>query len=246
MSTTSSVHPDLSPISTRLSRLAALNHAELEALQLAANASKRFPARRELVAEGAPLREPRALLSGWACRQRITIDGRRQILSFLLPGDLIGVCRHSNPIASTSILSLTELILCPVPAADGAEGLAEAYARSGALEEHQFLAQITRLGRLDARERMADWFLETRERLMLAGLGGGDEFPLPLTQEMLADALGLTSVHVNRTLQGLRRDGLLALRGGMISLPDPQRLEELVDFRPARVSADDCATAASR
>ena len=228
--------PNTSPL---LARLARLDGSEIEALRMAESRQRRAPARRELIAEGEPIRERQALLAGWAYRQRILIDGRRQVLSFLLPGDLIGVCQHTNPLAATTILAINELTIGPVPTADPGSGLSEAYARSAALEEHYFLNQITRLGRLDAYERLADWLLEIRERLALAGLAITDQFPLPLTQEMLADAPGLTSVHVNRTLQTMRRDGLIVLRGGMISFPDRNRLEKLVDYRPARVSADD-------
>lgn len=229
--------PGMSILSTRLSRLTQLQPADVEMLQAAERDQHRFPARRELIREGEPVRERRALLSGWACRQRILSDGRRQILGFLLPGDLIGVCQHSAPLASTTILAITEIVTCPVPAAEPASGLAEAYARSAALEEHHMLAQITRLGRLNACERLADWLLETQDRLGFVGLSTADQFPLPITQEMLADALGLTSVHVNRTLQAMRRDGLLTSRSGMISFPDRRRLEDMIDYKPARVSA---------
>lgn len=238
MSTLKAALPNAPPLSRRLSRLAELEPAEIEALQAAEREQRRSPARRELVKEGEPIRARRALLSGWACRQRILSDGRRQILGFLLPGDLIGVCQHSNPLASTTIVATTEVTMCSVPTAEPGSGLAEALARSAALEEHYLLAHIIRLGRLNAYERLADWLLETQERLAFVGLPAADQFPLPLTQEMLADALGLTSVHVNRTLQSMRRDGLLTLRGGMMSLPDRGRLEKLVDFRPARVSLD--------
>ena len=238
MSTSTGPVPAMSPLATRLSALAPLKATELEALNAAERDQRRSPARRELVAEGEPVVGPRAMLSGWACRQRILADGRRQILSFLLPGDLIGACRQTNPLAFTAVLAITEVVTCAVPAAEPGSGLAEAYARSAALEEHQFLAQITRLGRFNAYERLADWFLETGERLAVAGLSAADHFPLPLTQELLADALGLTSVHVNRMLQALRGDGLLTSRGGTISLPDPSRLAKLVDYKPARVSSD--------
>jgi CRP-like cAMP-binding protein len=225
-------------LATRLLRLATLEPLELQALQMAEREHRRRPPRRELITEGAPLRERFALLSGWACRQRILRDGRRQILGFLLPGDLIGMCRHANPIAATTIVAVTEVVTCPVPDAGPGSGLSEAYARSAALEEQFFLAHIMRLGRLNAYERMADWLLETQDRLAAAGLSLGNEFPLPLTQEMLADALGLTSVHVNRTLKALRLDGLVTSRGGMISLSGRGQLERLVDYKPARVSSD--------
>lgn len=220
-----------SPIMTRLSRLAKLNDAERAALSAAATDRRHWPARREIVPEGAPIRESCAILSGWACRQRILHDGRRQILNFLIPGDLIGVSHHGNPVASATTLAVTDVTTCVLPSAPAGSGLAEAYAFCAALEDHHNLAQITRLGRLSAAERIADWLLETQERLLLAGLAVGDELPFPLTQEFLADTLGLTSVHVNRTLQAMRHNGLLASRSGTMTLTDPQRLREMVGYR---------------
>ena len=110
----------------------------------------------------------------------------------------------------------------------------DAYALSAALDEHYLMAQITRLGRFSASERLIDWMLETQERLMLAGLADGNRLSVPLTQEFLADTLGLTSGHVNRTLQALRRENLLTIADGTIVLLDQQRLEKMVHFKPAR------------
>src|SRR4051812_2192373 len=188
----------------RLEALAELAAVESGAIRQAAAFPKRVEPRREILAEGWPVGEPMILLSGWACRTRNFWDGRRQILSFLLPGDLIGMCRHSQPLAATTVTALTPVSLCRAPAPrEGAAGtgLAEAYAASGALEEYYLFRQIARLGRLSAYERLIDWTLEMHERLALAGLAGPDRFPMPLTQEAIADTLGLTSVHVNRTLQ---------------------------------------------
>ena len=238
MATVQAPEPRPTSFTTRLSRLTPLAAPELAILQDAERDQRRTPARRELIGEGQQIRERRALVSGWACRQRILKDGQRQVLSFLLPGDLIGVCRHSNPIALTTILAIHEVTTCAAPHPE-TSGLAEAYARSAALEEHHFIAQIIRLGRLNAYERLADWLLETSDRLALVDLAAEDRFALPITQEMLADALGLTSVHVNRTLQAMRRDGLVHLQGGMISLPDRGRLVRLVDYKPARVCFKD-------
>lgn len=230
--------PHVSPLSTRLARLAPLDDAEKGMLQVAERDRRHWPVRRELVVEGEPTREARALLSGWACRQRISSDGRRQILSVLLPGDMIGMCQHSSPLAPTTVVAITEVTTCLVPAAQPGSGLAESYARSAALEQFHLLAQITRLGRMSAYERLGDWLLETKDRLALVDPSAADQFPFPLTQEMLADVLGLTSVHVNRMLQALRRDGLLSLQGGVVSFPDRARLEQLVWHKPARISLD--------
>ncbi|HVF95361.1 MAG TPA: Crp/Fnr family transcriptional regulator [Sphingomonas sp.] len=226
-----------SALVTRLSRLAPLGDADYRAIALAERDQRRWPARREILGEGEPIRERRAIVSGWACRQRILADGQRQIISFLLPGDLIGMCRHRNPVASTSILAVSEVVTCTVPDAPSEDGpLAQAYALSSAMEQHYLLAQITRLGRLSALERLADWILEIQERLAFADLSEGDQLPVPLTQEFLADTLGLTSVHVNRTLNTMRRDGLLTSRGGTIVLADRDRLEKMVGYQRARVT----------
>lgn len=238
MTTVLQPRPSPSSLSTRLSQLAPLDDRELAALHGAEREARRHRARSELMREGEPIRERRALLSGWACRQRILIEGQRQVLSFLLPGDLMGACHHPNPLAATTVVTVTEAMTCALPDAEPGTALAAAIARSGALEEHHLMAQITRLGRLDAYQRIVDWLLETCDRLLTVGLATPSEFPMPLTQELLADTLGLTSVHVNRMIQALRRDGLLASRGGVFTLPDRRRLEKLVDYKRARVSSD--------
>lgn len=231
-----SAHPGTSPAIRRLSALANLSPTDVEQLRVAAGAARTLPSRREFVTEGEPIREPRIVLSGWACRTHVLRDGRRQVLSFLLPGDLLGVCGQANPVAPASVLAVTEVVICSAPNAADGGGLAEAYAMSAAIGEHYLLRQVTRLGRLNAYERLADWLLEIRERLALAGLADGGQFAMPLTQEVLGDTLGLTSVHVNRTIQALRSDGLLTLRGGQVSLPDVPRLAALAEHRPVHVA----------
>lgn len=211
--------------------MAALDAVTMDALGVAERDQRRSPARREMVAEGDVIRKPHAVLSGWAFQQRILTDGRRQILNFLIPGDLIGMSSHRNPAASSSIVAVTEVVTCALPTADAGSELAEAYALSAALEKHYLVEHTVRLGRLTAQERLIDWFLEMQGRLTLAGLASGDEFAVPLTQELLADSLGLTNVHVNRTLQVLRRADLLVSQGGTISLLDRPRLESMVGHR---------------
>jgi len=225
------------PAIRRLSALAALSPSAVARLRAASAAPRTMRQRREFVTEGEPVHEARIVLSGWACHTHVLRDGRRQVLDFLLPGDLLGVCAQSNPVASASIFAVTEVVTCPAPlprADDG--GLAESYAVSAATSEHYLLRQVTRLGRLNAYERMVDWLMEIHERLALAGLADGGQFSMPLTQELIADTLGLTSVHVNRTLQALRSDGLLTLRSGQVLLPDLCRLEGLIENRPVRVT----------
>lgn len=166
------------------------------------------------------------ILSGWAARIRQLKDGRRQIMSFLLPGDLIGNCPHDMPVAVSSVVSLTPLHYCAAPPTKDSRALQQAFAISSAIEEAHLLNQITRLGRLTAEERIIDLFLELYERLSLCGLADHGQIVFPLTQEVLADATGLTQVHVNRTLQALRKQGDITLNTGSLTILDPGGLAE--------------------
>lgn len=221
------------PAFARLSALARPHDSRLSPLESGLARPQRIAARAELFSEGDPIPQPILLLSGWAARVRRLADGRRQILGLLLPGDLIGIARRHDPVAISNIVALTDLAICPAPCQDDLEdvGLSKAYDRSRSLEEHYLLAQIVRLGRLSAYERIADLLLELWERLKLAGLATTSRFPVPLTQDLLADTLGLTNVHVNRTLQALRREGVLTLEAGMATLHDTAALADQVHHR---------------
>lgn len=223
----------------RLRSLVPLNPEDLAALERASLERCEVSPRCELQVAGMRIKEPLLLLSGWAYHAQVLLDGRRQISGFLLPGDLIGNCQHSNPAAATSVIALTPVSFCraPMPARDHAtSSLAEAYALSAATDMHHLYRHITRLGRLSAFERIADWLLEIRQRLQACGLAAGTEFPLPLTQEVIADTLGLTNVHVNRTLQAMRRDGLVEIRSGRVKILDEHALESLVQYHPPTVT----------
>lgn len=225
-----------SPALLRMTALAELDRDSIAALETAIANATPTRARAEVVVEGREIAAPRLIAAGWAARVRLMNDGRRQFLSFLLPGDMIGMCHQPRPIAVSTVVALTDLLVAtPPPSARGSE-LAHAYAISHALEEAYLLAQITRLGRLHAQERIADLLLELHERLTLNGMAVDGGFDAPLTQEMLGDALGLTSVHINRTLQLARRDGDLVWRDGRVTLTDPVALAHKVGRAPVRVS----------
>src|SRR4029453_12642178 len=101
--------------------------------------------RSELLTEGHEIREALLIVEGWAARVRILSDGRRQFLSFLLPGDLVGLCRHERALAVSNVVAITPLKTCRAPDGDLHPSLSKAYAVSHALEEAYLLAQITRL-----------------------------------------------------------------------------------------------------
>lgn len=228
MSVAHAVATDSNPALKRLAALTDLDAEAASALDAAARRSRTIRARREVIAEGAICDEALLILAGWAARVRVLEDGRRQILDFLLPGDFVGLGEHRGALVTSAVTAMTDLQVCVAPSADDHPSLHRAYAISRALSEVDLLAQITRLGRLNAHERIADLLLELHERLELAGLAVDGRFNLPLTQELLADALGLTSVHVNRTLQTLRRDGTLSWKGREIILSNPRALSRSV------------------
>jgi CRP-like cAMP-binding protein len=176
------------------------------------------------------------VLSGWACHQRLMCDGRRQILRVVLAGDAIGGHAETHAAAMDNIVALTPLTIIEVP--DFAlmaapprfhTNIGKAVALAVSRRELVLLDQILRLGCLTAFERMADLLLDLWRRLTVIGLADGRGFPLPLTQEVLADVLGLSIVHVNRTLQQLRRERLIDFCGGKVSLLNPGLLASIAD-----------------
>lgn len=179
------------------------------------------------------------ILSGWVAWERRLPGDRRQIIRFLMPGDTIGLGEGPASAVGLRAVALTRVRL--LDASPLRRGIADgdpAWATVGqalrvAAEgcQRQMVDQVVRLGRQNANERLCHLLLELRDRLLATGAGSEDRFPLPLTQEMLADATGLSNVHINRTLQQLRRDGLLDHRYGVVSLLHPEALEALADYR---------------
>ncbi len=187
---------------------------------------------------------PRFLVSGWAARVRWLADGRRQIISFILPGDSIGLCERPQPIALAPVVALTKvqtLDASPIQKALSAPGtypgLSQAFHIAASLDEAVLMDQVVRLGRQAAYERLSHLLLELGHRLEQVGLGRRMDFPCPLTQEMIADALGLSIVHVNRTLQQLRGEALLELKQGRAQLLNGDLLETIADWRVPQPSA---------
>ena len=228
----------------RFSQYADLSPEEISLLRGLAESPERLPAGAELVAEGQKLNSPKLLLAGWGCRQRFLSDGRRQIFDFILPGDIFGLCYRPEAVALCNAVTLTRAVV------SNASGLADAVLNHGeaysgissaslmtaSMDEAYLLNQMVRIGRQTAYERVAHLILELNHRLGIVGLANNGSIPLPLTQEMIADALGLSIVHLNRTLQQLRRDGLLEVKGGVARLIDVPRLRSIADYHDPKVT----------
>ena len=188
-------------------------------------------------AEGRPA-APRLILSGWACRQRTLADGQRQIFGFILPGDGLGLGSDPRPLDETTTVALTrvecvdavmlrEILSLNDPRHDR---LRRALIAARRYEDVCLLNQVVRLGRQSAMARIGHLLLELRDRLQRAGLCSSDRMHLPLTQEALADALGLSLVHVSRTLSQMKRNRLIAMQNGWLTLLDESYLRSICDY----------------
>jgi CRP-like cAMP-binding protein len=228
----------------RFSRLNSLTEQEMAVLRLIETRGRiSYQSDSRLLSEGAEIRAPQFIFSGWAAKVRQLADGRRQILAVVLPGDAIGLCSRARPLALTTVLALTpvktvEAIELSVAWREShrASGLAAAIDIAAAEDEYYLYGHAVRLGRQTAYERMAHFFCELESRLSARGLAEGGAFPLPMTQEMLADAMGLSVVHVNRTLQQMRREGIIDLSRGRIAILELEILRRSGEFSAPKVS----------
>jgi CRP-like cAMP-binding protein len=220
-----------------LSRRGHLNQEEEKAARAGLSEMQAAGNGAELQAEGTRLDRAQILLDGWAVRQRVLRDGRRQIFSFLVPGDIFGICARPDGEALHATVALTPTVTAPLAMLDGAlqRGATSACGRIVremlSLEETLLVNQVVRLGRQSAQERLINLLLEFHDRLAAAGLNEDGSFMLPFTQEVLSDALGLSTVHTNRTLQQLRRENLIETHLNQMRLLDRTRLMEIADYR---------------
>lgn len=229
-----------------LSRRGTLSAEEEQAARTSLSEMQAVAPGAELLADGARLNRASILLDGWATRQRVLSDGRRQIFSFLLPGDIFGICADPDGKAYCNTIALTAVIVAPLPMLDNIRhdgpGVPDRIVREMlSLDESLLVSQVVRLGRQSAYERLINLLLEFHDRLAAVGMVDGDRFNLPFTQEVLSDALGLSTVHTNRTLQQLRREHLIETQMNQMHLLNPKMLPEIADYRrpaclePARV-----------
>lgn len=174
------------------------------------------------------------LLKGWAFRFRLLDDGRRQILSFLLPGSSIGMPLHASTRMHFSVQALTDVSLCVFDRAElagywastasGWSSLEACYARlCGAGDE-----RLIDIGRRSARERVASLILDLRRRLAGANERANETLHFPLRRQHIADALGLTPVHVGRVLRQFAVDGVISYDRDALTVLDLKALSDLL------------------
>lgn len=178
------------------------------------------------------------LVDGWVYLYSLLEDGRQQILHFGLPGAVLGFSPSPGASATYGVRALTEATVCVIPR-ENFRRLSEAHPEVGLrlawlLSRDRVLCfgHIASVGRHNARERVAHLLVELFFRARAQSLGGGEEVHLPLSQSHIGDATGLTGVHVNRVLNGLRRQGIVELHYRRIGVLDPERLIRIAGMDP--------------
>ena len=187
---------------------------------------KEIAARRDLIREGDKPHSLYLLLAGWACRYKTLPDGRRQIVALFLPGDLCDLHVYILKEMDHSVGAVTALKAAEISRDDFEQLLTDHPRITQALWWDELVKiaiqreWTVNLGQRSAYERIAHLLCECFLRLRAVGLTMNGSCPFPLTQVDLADATGLTAVHVNRTLQELRKDGLIELHSRTLSIPN--------------------------
>jgi CRP-like cAMP-binding protein len=197
---------------------------------------RRVGAQQYIVRDGEKPIHSCLLLSGFAYRHKVTGEGGRQIMSIHMKGDVVDLQNSLLRRSDHNVQALTDIEVAFIPV-EAVRDLAFARPMVGKAMWYETLvdASIFRewtlnVGRRSATARTAHLLCEFALRLEAAGLGDQTGYELPMTQEQLADALGLTSVHVNRTLKALEADGLIERKQRSVKIGNWQNLSTVGDF----------------
>jgi CRP-like cAMP-binding protein len=176
------------------------------------------------------------MLEGLACRYKMLPDGGRQIMAFMLPGDFCDIHIAVLEAMDHSIVTLTKAQVASLPRlqmealVEARPAITRAFWWSQLVDQGVLRAWIVSMGRRKSTERIAHLMCELYIRMRNIGLATDDQCEMPLTQIVLADAVGLTPVHVNRVLRQLRLDKVMDLRSGSLTILDPAKLARIAGF----------------
>lgn len=230
---------DTCPLIGKLGSFMALSDAEVVVLGRLHQRSRRFVAGRDLVHQGQTKQATYILYAGWVCSYKLQPDGSRQIVDFQIPGDFLGLRSILLRTSDHSFEPIVDIMAAAVHQSDLLEAfsqtprLAAAVLWAASRDEAMVVEHLVGIGQRDAYQRIGHFLLELGARLALVGMGGKAGYACPLTQYHLADALGLSAVHVNRVLRQLRDDGLATFQHGCVTIHDRDRLVDLAEFNPA-------------
>ena len=226
----------LGALAKRLAAQYPLKLGDLEAIAALPYALRDYEANQYLLREGDRPKFCSFLVSGFVFRHKIVADGGRQIVSVHTTGDVVDLQNMMLEEADHNIQALTASTVAQIPHEDvlslsfAHPNVGKALWRESLIEASIFREWVANVGRRDARARTAHMICELATRREASGLGTRESYELPMTQEQLGDALGLTAVHVNRTLKGLHDEGLITRSKRSVSVGDWGRLRDVADF----------------
>ncbi len=246
----SDIDSPLVDLARKLNSRHALGDADQAAVLALPFFRRSFEASAYIVREGEPPRKTCSfVISGYAFRQKLTVQGGRQIVSLELPGDLLDLQHLFLKTADHNVQALTRLETAEVDR-DALRALAferpavgQAMWTQALVDASIFREWVMNVGRRDARARIAHLLCEFAIRMDAAGLSDGGRFELPMTQEQIGDATGLTSVHVNRMLRAMEADGLVYRDKRYLSFLDWERIRAAADFSALYLHLDEAEPA---
>ena len=231
----SAAHP-LSLLVRRLEVAGTLSDPDRAAICALPFTPRTVPPATYLTREGEPATSCAVLVSGFAYRHKLSYSGARQIVSLHIPGEALDFQSLTLAVVDHNVQTLTHAELAVVPMAamralvDNNRNIAHAVLHNLLVEASVLREWVLNVGRRSARERLAHLLCEYAFRLDAQGLSDGVGYELHMTQEQIGDALGLTSVHVNRSIRALEEEGLLLRKGRIVSFPDTKKLRQVADF----------------
>ena len=224
------------PFACKLSALGTLTAEDLTALSDLARHRRQFPAGQELLYQGQTSQCAYVVQSGWSLSYKVLQSGARQIIDFHIPGDFMGLRSILLRITDHSVETITSVQASLITWAElmtwfqQKPRLGTAVLWAASRDEAMVVERLIDLGRRSAAERMAHFLLELAVRLRRVGIGDSAGYPCPLSQYLLADALGLSSIHVNRVLRELREEGLVTFQNGQVVFNNHRGLVDYAGF----------------
>ena len=233
-----------SPLARKLGAFVALSEPELATLDVFHRRRRSFEPGVDLVRQGQLGQLAYILANGWVCSYKLLANGTRQIVDFQVPGDFLGLRSVLFRTADHNAEALTPVEVSEVSPNDLIDAfantprLATAVLWAASRDEAMVVEHLIDIGRRTALERTAHLLLELGARLKLVGLGTKEGYACPLSQYLLADALGLSAVHINRILRQLREEGLVTFRGSKVIFDNFDKLVEVASFDMAYLDQD--------
>jgi CRP-like cAMP-binding protein len=245
------VHPTFETMVRRLERRSPLGEAGRQVLLSLPYTKRTLPRAGHIIRDGDRPDHVALLLTGFAHRYKLTGEGGRQIISIHMASEFVDLQNGLLAVADHSVQTLTDAEVAFIPRraieelALGNAAVGRALWIDTLIDASIFREWVVNVGRRDSRARVAHILCEFSLRLEAAGLANNHHYELPMTQEQLADAVGLTSVHVNRVLKQLGEEGLISRERRSIVIEDWQRLREAGDFTERYLHHDAAAAGTS-